>query len=187
MIFTMILLHISVFSFCLIYCVWNLLSAGCKVVVSLICGVRPQWVELDQCLVSFLVGLSGASVLVGRAGSCLSKQQWLPSRVFWNVCGFVMSLGRLSAKFQIWVPILLWFSMKHLHWSLLDFGWDLILVFRCRPLGELSHINIPWDWKFSAAPMAWAWVFHLEVQAWPFTIAPRLHKPYTTGEREIKR
>ena len=34
----------SVFSFHLIYCVWGLFSAGCKVIAPLICGICPPWV-----------------------------------------------------------------------------------------------------------------------------------------------
>ena len=34
----------SVFSFCLIYYNWYILSTGCKVIVTLTCGVCPQWV-----------------------------------------------------------------------------------------------------------------------------------------------
>ena len=43
--------YFSVFSFCLIYCVWGLLSAGCRVVVPLTSGVCLQWVRLVQWLV----------------------------------------------------------------------------------------------------------------------------------------
>ena len=41
----------SVFAFCLIYCVWDLLSAGWKAIFPLNCGVCPPRVGLDQCLV----------------------------------------------------------------------------------------------------------------------------------------
>jgi len=50
--------YFSVFSFCLIYCVWGLLSEGWKVTVLNI-GVCPPWMGLGQCLVkvSWLGGL----------------------------------------------------------------------------------------------------------------------------------
>ena len=53
------LLHISLFSFCLSYCVWDPLHAGWKVVVPLKYGVCPPWLGFDQCLVkvSWLGGL----------------------------------------------------------------------------------------------------------------------------------
>ena len=41
----------SVFSSCLIYCEWGLLSTGFKAIVPLVCGICPPWVGLDECLV----------------------------------------------------------------------------------------------------------------------------------------
>ena len=51
--------YFSVFSFYLIYCVWDRLSAGWKVVFPLKYGVCPTWLGFDQCLVkvSWLGGL----------------------------------------------------------------------------------------------------------------------------------
>ena len=39
-----------VFSFCLIYYIWSLLSLAWKVIILLICGVCSQWMGLDQYL-----------------------------------------------------------------------------------------------------------------------------------------
>ena len=41
----------SVVSFCLTYCVWGLLSSGCRFIVPIIFGVCPQWVRLVQWVV----------------------------------------------------------------------------------------------------------------------------------------
>ena len=41
----------SVFSFCLTYCVWGLLFAGCRFVVPVVFGVCPHWPRLVQWLV----------------------------------------------------------------------------------------------------------------------------------------
>ena len=40
--------YFSVFSFCLSYCVWGLLFAGCRFVVPIVFGVCPQWLRLVQ-------------------------------------------------------------------------------------------------------------------------------------------
>ena len=41
----------SVFSLCLIFCVWGLLYVGCKIIVPLTCGACSHCVGLDQCFV----------------------------------------------------------------------------------------------------------------------------------------
>ena len=38
-------------SFCLPYCVWGLLSTGCRFIVPVVFGVFPQWVRLVQWVV----------------------------------------------------------------------------------------------------------------------------------------
>ena len=40
------------------------------------------------------------------------------------------------------------------YWSLLVIGQSQVLVFRWKPLGEFSQINIPWDQEFSGGPMS---------------------------------
>ena len=65
----------SVFSFCLIYCVWGLLSAGWKVIVTLnlesaACGW--DWTSVHEV---FLVRGTCACVLVDGGESCLSEGQ----------------------------------------------------------------------------------------------------------------
>ena len=43
--------YFSVFSFCLTYCFWGLLFAGCTFIVLVVFGVCPQWVRLIQWVV----------------------------------------------------------------------------------------------------------------------------------------
>ena len=64
-----------VFSFCLIYCVWGLLFVGLNIIVPLTFEVCLLWVRLDQCLlkVSCWGRGTGACVLAGEVGSCLSE------------------------------------------------------------------------------------------------------------------
>ena len=64
-----------VFSFCLTHCFGGLLFAGCRFVVPIVFRVCPQWMRLVQSCVGFLVEGTGACVLVGGAGSCLSGGQ----------------------------------------------------------------------------------------------------------------
>ena len=67
----------SVFSSCLIYCEWGLLSTGCKAIVPLMCGIFPPWVGLDQCLM---------------------KLSWLGD---WHLCS-CLSKGRCHAQWDVW-------------------------------------------------------------------------------------
>ena len=48
--------------------------------------------------VGFLVEGTGACVLVGEAGSCLSSGRTTSGGVFWGVCDLIMILGSLSAN-----------------------------------------------------------------------------------------
>ena len=98
----------SLFPFCLVYCVWGLLSTGWKVVISLNCGVSLPLVRLNQYLMK--VSWMGGFVpllwwmelnLVSLEGSALSNS------VFLDVCGFSMALGTLSANVKSCAPILL--------------------------------------------------------------------------------
>ena len=57
--------------------------------------------------VGFLVEGTGACVLVGGAGSCLSGGQDATGGVFWGVCELSMTLGSLSANGWGCVPVLL--------------------------------------------------------------------------------
>ena len=100
--------YFFVLSFCLIYCVWGLLFAGCRFVVPVVFGVCPQWVSLIQWIVwaswwrrlvpvfwwmrLYLV------FLVGRTAS---------SGVFCGVCDRIMILGSLSTNGWGCVPVLL--------------------------------------------------------------------------------
>ena len=99
---------LSVFSFCLTYCVWGLLFAGCRFAVPIVFGVFPQWVRLVQQVVqaSWWRGLVPVFwrmrldpvFLVGRTAS---------GGVFWGSCDLIMILGSLSADGWGCVPILL--------------------------------------------------------------------------------
>ena len=100
--------YFSLFPFCLVYCVWGLLSTGWKVVISLNFGVSLPLVRLDQYLmkVSWLGGFVPLFWwmelnLVFLKGSALS------SSVFLDVCGFSMALATLSANVKGCAPILL--------------------------------------------------------------------------------
>ena len=86
----------SVFSLCLIFCVWGLLYIGCKTIVPLTCGVCSHCVGLDQCFVKVSwSGGTGSCVLVGRAWCCPCKGQFCAQ---WCVMGLGMTLGNLSAN-----------------------------------------------------------------------------------------
>ena len=117
---------LSVFSFCLIYCVWSLLSSGWKVVVPLNCGVCLLWVELRQCLVKF------------------SWMGGLVPAFWWMDLGLVFLEGSAMSSGVLWDTY--WLGMASLfegliwgswHWNFLAFGWTLVLVLRWRPLGGL--------------------------------------------------
>ena len=62
----------SIFLLCLIYCAWILPSVGCKVVVPLIWSLIWSLPLVGFSCEGFLIGETGAYVLVGGAGSCLS-------------------------------------------------------------------------------------------------------------------
>ena len=57
--------------------------------------------------VGLLVQGTGACVLVGGAGSCLSGGRSASGGVFWGVCELTMILGSLSASGLGCVPVLL--------------------------------------------------------------------------------
>ena len=117
--------YFSAFSFCFIFCIWDLLSEDWRVVVLLNCGICLPWVGLDPCLVkvSSLGGLvpvfwSTELNLVSLKGSVVSSSK------FWGVSGFGMALGKLSANEQCCVSFLLKnCDGASRHWSLLAFGW----------------------------------------------------------------
>ena len=93
----------SVFSFCLIYCVWSLLSAGWMVVAPLDCGVRPHewgWTSAtcrlpgweDLCL-----------LLVTGVGPCCSEGQChMGSAWLWAAC---LLTGRAVFLFYWWFGV----------------------------------------------------------------------------------
>ena len=96
------------FLFCLVCCVWGLLSAGCKVIVPLNYRVCFLWVGLGQWLmkVSWLRKLVSVFWwmkldLVSLEGSAV------PSSKIWGVYGFGMALGSLSVNVQGCVPVLM--------------------------------------------------------------------------------
>ena len=76
--------YFSVFSFCLTYCVWGLLFAGCRFIVPVVFGLLPVGKVVSVGCVGFLVEGTGACVLVDEAGSCLFCGQ---DRVRWYVLG----------------------------------------------------------------------------------------------------
>ena len=98
----------SVFSFCLTYCVWSLLFAGCRFVVPVVFGVCPQWLRLVQWVVSaswwrglvpvFLWMRLDLVFLVGKTMS---------NSVFWGVSDIILIFGSLSANWWVCVPVLL--------------------------------------------------------------------------------
>ena len=96
-----------VFSFCLIYCVWGLLSVGWKDIISLNCRVCPHGWGCTSTLCRF-PGLE----------TCLCSVEWsvilslwravpYPVVSFRGIYGFGMALSSLSANVQSYVPILL--------------------------------------------------------------------------------
>ena len=92
-------MYFSVFSFCLTYCVWGLLFAGCRFVVPIVFGVCPQWVRLVQ----WPVYASWCTVLVPVFWWMRLDLVFLVCRttsvgVFWGVCELIMILGSLSAN-----------------------------------------------------------------------------------------
>ena len=152
----------SVVSFCLICWVWGLLSIVCKIVVPLISGVFPLWVELLQCLVTFswlwgivavfwwmeldLVSLKGSAMSSGVFGVSVG--------LIWLYTAYLL-MGRA-------VFLFFWrFDVRHLAWSLLVFVKGLVLMLRWRTLGDLKLINFPWNWEFFGGPKSWIWVSHL--------------------------
>ena len=65
--------YFSLVSFCLIFCVCGLCSAGYRIIVTLASCVCPLVGEFGSGVcVGFLVGGTGACPLVGGAGSCPS-------------------------------------------------------------------------------------------------------------------
>ena len=74
--------HLSIISFCLIFCVCGLYSIGCRVVVPLASGVFTPVDEtgLKRLVQASSLGGTGAFPLVSGAGSCPSGGQ---SHVKW--------------------------------------------------------------------------------------------------------
>ena len=95
----------SVFSFCLINCVWGLLSRGCKVVVIPMESTPSVWGWTLR-LLGWRRGTSSC-VLVGEAGSCLSKGSVWPNAMLRGVCELGVTLGSLSTNGYSCVPVLL--------------------------------------------------------------------------------
>ena len=92
----------------------------------------------------------------------------------------------LSANGQGCAPVLLKDWCRGIwHWSFLAFVWGLFLVLRGRPLGELLPINVPWEQEFSGGPNSWSWVSCM-VQALPLAVAPRLHRPHSTKDNNLR-
>ena len=127
--------YFSVFSFCLVDCVWSLLSSHSKVVVPCNCGVCLSWVGLSQCFVK--------ASWIGDWFLLPDGWAWLLS--FWRTvprpvvcCGVSVGLVWLWADSLLICRAvslfdgLMWGSW---HWNLLAFGWILVLVLRWRPLG----------------------------------------------------
>ena len=135
----------SFFSFCLIYCIWGVLSADCKAVVPLICGFCPQWVEMDKCPWRFLVWRDCCLCSVGWSWILSLWRAVLNTVLFWGVCGLGMALGSLCVNGQCRLPILLMiWRVSSSPGSLLAFEWAQALVQWWRPLGGLSPVNVPW-------------------------------------------
>ena len=77
--------YFSVISFCLTYCVYGLLSAGCRVIVPLDSDVCPLVGEVGpEACVGFLEGVTGTCALVDGAESFFSDGQ---GNVKWCVMG----------------------------------------------------------------------------------------------------
>lgn len=118
---------------CMFLCIFillNLLSlrvfflhAG-KVIVSLICGIFPPWVVLEQCFVK-VSGLAGGCSCVVRysAGSFHSESQ---CHVQWHVLWFLWTwngFGSLSSNEQVYVPVVEGLAWCIWHCSMLIFWW----------------------------------------------------------------
>ena len=129
-------IYFAIFSFCLIYCVWDCLSAGWKVVVSLnyeVCPPpHPPWVGLDKCHMS--VSLLGWLVPVFwwmDLKSVSLEGRAMSSSLFWSGWGFGMAFRSLSVNVQSCAPLLLKDR------SFLAFWWSLDSVLRWWPLSGL--------------------------------------------------
>ena len=70
-----------------------------------------------------------------------------------------MTLGSLSANGWCCVPVLFGIRCPALELAGRWVSW--VLVLRWRSLGELSPINITWDWEVSGHPMSWTQLSHL--------------------------
>lgn len=177
----------SVVSFCLICWVWGLLSIVCKIVVPLISGVFPLWVELLQCLVTFswlwgivavfwwmkldLVSLKGSAMSSGVFGASVG--------LIWLYTAYLL-MGRA-------VFLFFWrFDVRHLAWSLLVFVKGLVLMLRWRTLGDLWLIfhgtgsSLVVQSPGFGSPI-------LEIQAQSLTVAPIFLKSHSTEDKIHKK
>ena len=97
-----------VLSFCLTYCVWDLLFIGYRFVVPVVFGICPQWLRLVQ----WVVLASWWRVLVPvfwwmRLDLVFLVCRTVSGGVFWGACDLIMILGSLSADGWGCVPFLL--------------------------------------------------------------------------------
>ena len=117
------------FSFCLVYCVWGLLSAGWVVVVPLSYGDCSLWVGLDQWLVKVFWLGEFMSVFCWMELDLFSLEgNAVSSREFWGVYGFCIALDSPSFNVQGYVCFVGRLACRVLHWSLLALGWNSVSV-----------------------------------------------------------
>ena len=97
--------YFSVFSFCLVCCVWGLLSTGWRVVFPLSCGVCSLQVRLDQ----FFVNLSWLGEL------CLCSGGWSLISYLWRAmqCPVVTFAVSMDLKW-LWTACLLMYRVVFL-------------------------------------------------------------------------
>ena len=81
--------------------------------------------------------------------------------MFWGVCEFTTTLGRLSADGWGCVPVLLvvWCYVSSTG-ACRQLGGIQILVLKWIPPGKHMPINIPWAWEFSGSPASWTQCSH---------------------------
>ena len=90
------------FSFCLISCVWGLLSGGWRIIIPLNFGIWFLGVELEQCLLKVFWLGELVSVLWRMELDLISLESSAVSgNEFCSVFGFGMALGILSSVFKV--------------------------------------------------------------------------------------
>ena len=115
------------------------------------------------CCVGFLVEGTGACVLMGEAGFCLSGGQHCIRWCVWDVCELIMILGSLSANGWGCVPVLLvvWHgtSSTGACWPLVELGLSIEMVVSGRALANWYFVGLG---GLSCGPTSWTRLSHLQ-------------------------